>query len=1116
MEFKESDTYKTKIIINPPTTDIIDLKYDKDIPTIDDNVQVGYNRRSRDNILDHSDSYKKSDSNINNYKNYYDFFNDSNNSCSSKTSESNEMLQFHQNPSSKLDSSRVNKNISNDYRNVEDFDDIDDKDYEYNTNEIKTSLKEGKITQNISYKKLISWQLTSESIKENNENDINNKNDISNHTINPPTNDIRENFDNINIDSTKMKKLQAFVSETNRDNAQIQSNLLLSPLSHFSNSFSLEKANLKEDNEYNYHLNEDFYRKNIKEVDNDSNIKQLYLNSTSKVSNNNNCSCINKNSTEEIINLVNINEIDSNYDISSSNNLDFTNIDKTRTQKSYERITNSSNIDTNKTCNMNSTSHASLENNKNSSKRTSDFSDSNYNENKNIIKEKNCYNYQAIQNAPKINILETIRNTRKEKAINTNNYNIRNNSSNKFIMNVQDNRNNQNKCFLENEGNKASTQSYFNENRDINYNNYINSNITSEFKSNCYNYNKLSKVVEYDYQYKNIKNSANNFNNADNENNKSNDNRNSSSNFNIIINSSNASNKSKFITSKTNLVVSNNECIHNFNINSNSENIYNKADKIVYNFKNNSSDGVKQIDFYNSNNSYNLENLNKLINNFEYKRNNGKNCSIDGQSYQDINEKSITEIEEQLSDIDKLSSKFNSNQEHCKLNSNSIKLNHNNELNINLNKQSLEEISLLDSKELLNLAYTKKGSQVIQLLLEQNKHITEYICCNTPGKNKANTRKKSLNEVYITSMIQKLLLVVLELLENQFSSFVFQKLILFLNLDQRIQILKNSQSRILFLSTHKTANRCIKELIANITTNKEEVIIMSMIFKAKEKIFFDMANNEYGFYVALEILNKFSSEGLISLIERIIPYIDFLIINRYGVNIFKKITVIIKEKIDKGNNNELAFYNQLKSQLLLSLTVNIDKIVFFKYGYYGVIHLIDLYGIQDCGGFINTLISDIDKYCVSSFSYKIIKKIVNYCNDVTKYFILKDILSNVTDFDKVMEYKLGLKLIRYCISSLEKNDLILFKLVLDGNYKNSISNTSNTINIYHININGITHYYQNNSDINNYIRAGLDNCNFINHLMKKQFNISFNNLSVLRNLISTILNDSRNSFNELL
>lgn len=392
---------------------------------------------------------------------------------------------------------------------------------------------------------------------------------------------------------------------------------------------------------------------------------------------------------------------------------------------------------------------------------------------------------------------------------------------------------------------------------------------------------------------------------------------------------------------------------------------------------------------------------------------------------------------------------------------------------------ALAELNEMNKHDILNYTHIKTGSQTIQLLLDK---YNEIISNKTSKTNKSSedtkdTRDTNImltamfknitnNEIerYALKVIDILFQVSTELFQNQFSSFTFQKLIIYFSLKQRIEIWFHIESKIVKISNHKIANRCIQALIRNIENTSESKTVLSMFLNFNRnhmltssihydnwrelseindykknnnadliKNFLSITNNEFGYFVILELLDKLYNMSIIKyfntntnkntkdaysyihcydnpisndsyykanlmlfvVLAKIISILERIIGNRFGASVFKRAIEILEIKDNELyilSNNSLLKSNSnvsssnkvfielvvnMKKEVLERTTLSLNNILKNKYGYYSIVRILDNFKISNCLEIVNEILINIDVYSISSFSFKILKKIIN-------------------------------------------------------------------------------------------------------------------------------------------
>ena len=215
----------------------------------------------------------------------------------------------------------------------------------------------------------------------------------------------------------------------------------------------------------------------------------------------------------------------------------------------------------------------------------------------------------------------------------------------------------------------------------------------------------------------------------------------------------------------------------------------------------------------------------------------------------------------------------------------------------------------------------------------------------------------------IKTIISKIIKIADKLITNKNGSIFIQEIIPFFSIRQLIEFLKGIKSKLVFYCTNTFANRAIQTIIQYSKRNQD---ILEILIKSFKSNFMGLASNKVGVYVLIEILNSYSLEENNELRIFILKNISKLICHSDCLLLIKKYVDLIKVK-----------KSYLKEELIEKLIADFSIIIKNKFGHYGLIHIVEAFGIKECKTFFPLLLKDIENYAVKSYSYKLIKKLLN-------------------------------------------------------------------------------------------------------------------------------------------
>lgn len=696
---------------------------------------------------------------------------------------------------------------------------------------------------------------------------------------------------------------------------------------------------------------------------------------TNNYSNNNNINNRNPGNNNYFLSQANTNPniINNNYtpNISrsdlepNSNQIKFSNI----TSGGIINPSNTFNSNFNKHSNINSINNANILNNTNNI--NSVYSNSLINEKSNLNLRNNTHlnnnnipimsnisfsNNMNILNKPYYNSNLILQNNKINNNLNNSNFNYLNN---KHIIDKQNNipinpyLNNYNQ--LSNHNQYKNISNLNNNNLYTNINNMhgfnsMNTNISNN-QINRQNNNVIRNMDNSIVNTPNIPNTMNTINNSNiNFNHRNNPNIYTNNIFNLnnnnitnISNISNMSNISNINNNKDNNYINtynnanpntmfdrntliNNSInkVNNYNNNLNNINYINNSISNINNINERSYHNSKSSDSSNSN-DLNIINVNSLNNNFN-------NININYSTTPMTKPKS--KVNDDFIDIDDLVSKFG------KASSLNFLLDH-------------------SSRNIIALSKTKKGSIYIQEKIDSAKQST-------------------INELF-----EILNRDIIKLLDNTFSSFVFDKITSHLSLERLKQVYDSLRCNIHFLCSNKVANRSIQVLVKQATDVKAQIAI-SQLFTYSKKYFYEICTDGMGNYVIQLALEKFNWKARTVIIKQIESDLIRIVTNKTGLSIFKKSIMLVKEDISKTNSNAFSdndiananFANDVLKSLVDTINQDLFEIIKTKYGHYGLVFLAETVGVPSILSTVKLLKDQVETIGFHSFPFKVIKKIL--------------------------------------------------------------------------------------------------------------------------------------------
>lgn len=261
---------------------------------------------------------------------------------------------------------------------------------------------------------------------------------------------------------------------------------------------------------------------------------------------------------------------------------------------------------------------------------------------------------------------------------------------------------------------------------------------------------------------------------------------------------------------------------------------------------------------------------------------------------------------------------------------------------IKINFKNYEFFSTSTSKDLYNSITTKLGSKLAQ----------DYI--------------GSCPDNEVDAFYEKIKEYLFDLIENKYSNFFFQKLIYSLYQDLRLQFIHHISKNIIYMSNHKLGNRSIQALIYSVDSQKEEKIVLSLLEDKFEKLAF----NKFGSFVLSTILQTFSDESVSTIIKLLNSKFLSLITNEFAL-------YLIKSYVSKARESK-----KLRKKVMNAMTENFIPIIKSKHGYYGILYVLDNWGIENCQKIIGMVETNFE-IILGTNLYNLLKRIFRTPNQVS-------------------------------------------------------------------------------------------------------------------------------------
>lgn len=459
----------------------------------------------------------------------------------------------------------------------------------------------------------------------------------------------------------------------------------------------------------------------------------------------------------------------------------------------------------------------------------------------------------------------------------------------------------------------------------------------------------------------------------------------------------------------------NNNSYRNNNLNEYNNNFYSNTFQ--------SNNVISSQKYYNNNYTIKIPDNMKTINNqiqhsnfsllYSNKNMNNENMIKKNQLAKQRETKAMHNYDLEENAVDEIDRSQNEKRDTSKSNIESFLVNYDHEFL----ETTILKLTKIKSERVFEMLLYKEGSLSIQKLLE---HLKLFVRNINIFDSKTNiTIQKESDFAYIKNkysdkieyLINLMISFTPNMITNIFASHCYKNILAFTDVNERLQIWKILEKEVLSLSMHQVANRCIQDLISSATSYEEEIYITDLFFNNKLKrteasYYTNLMTDNYGFYVLIEIMklidsgrqrhsinqeytnininnyNRYNSNhtlnNLISILDKIIPNTFNIIINKNGCNLFKFIIEIIQKYQNPSiSYNNSIYFIKYKEILISQLIIKLDILINNKYGHYGILNVFNSFDLKDCKDLIKKIISNIEEYCTSSFSYKVVKKLLN-------------------------------------------------------------------------------------------------------------------------------------------
>jgi len=319
----------------------------------------------------------------------------------------------------------------------------------------------------------------------------------------------------------------------------------------------------------------------------------------------------------------------------------------------------------------------------------------------------------------------------------------------------------------------------------------------------------------------------------------------------------------------------------------------------------------------------------------------------------------------------------------------------------NIGIHSLDQLLQKNEQELIVFLQSKIGSKTVQMILTFIEESNQKIPDNFFNKLKA--------------------IDLPTVMHNKYGSFFFEKFVVYLSLEQRLEILtsKSFQDSFVELCCGRFSNMVIQALVKSLKDRKQEEAIIRGLMKERLSV---LSSSQCANFVLNQVIICFSYQGM----EFLLDYLEKNLVesatgNQFGHYLAKNFIKNFQFKIEANKDYEKdreekglpcvteETYTNRRVSFLKAVVKNIFFLVPHKYGHFVIVDLIENWGSFYCKGLISLFVEKIENFCQIIYGYAIAKRIfIVYYED--KDFIENyshGILKTLKNYDSLLDFNLS-------------------------------------------------------------------------------------------------------------
>ena len=298
--------------------------------------------------------------------------------------------------------------------------------------------------------------------------------------------------------------------------------------------------------------------------------------------------------------------------------------------------------------------------------------------------------------------------------------------------------------------------------------------------------------------------------------------------------------------------------------------------------------------------------------------------------------------------------KINNNEVNSKINSNYIQKKY-------IKNKDLKRKITLNINIILNLLSNYKGSIFLQKAL-LNMNFTE-----------------------IALLFQIIYPYICTIMCLEFGNYFMQKLIKYLNVQQRIDIYKIINNNFLVIATNKSGTHSIQALFDGIQTPIEQFYFEKLLFKDLLLLF----NNENGYHIIMKIILQVNESQRNNLNAFFISNVEKIITNQYGAYCGTKFILF-----NSNLNYRILLINKIRD--------NMKNFIFNKYSCSVIIFAIKKFGVDNFQFIISEIKNNLSFLSLHPISNLFVCRIFEYLKYI-EYSNISSILWNIYRNDNLIK-----------------------------------------------------------------------------------------------------------------